>query len=129
MIIRLIWTWCRTPVHFEGFKFEYKGTEVNFDIIKASSWGMAKAKLAKAKVEEGALTASLSKTRTRTRPDVPTPGGNPEPSGGQPNTGPTTRSQTRGQQEQGTKRANEDGHKSNACMSAWLANSRRRGSK
>ena len=44
----------------------------------------------------------------------PTPGGNPEQSGGQPNTGPTTRSQTQGQQEQGTKRANEDGDQSNA---------------
>ena len=44
----------------------------------------------------------------------PTPGGNPEPSGGQRNTGPTTRSQTQGQQEQGTKRANEDGDQSNA---------------
>ena len=44
----------------------------------------------------------------------PTRGGNPEPSGGQPNTGPTTRSQTQGQQEQGTKRANEDGDQSNA---------------
>ena len=45
----------------------------------------------------------------------PTPGGtNPEPSGGQQNTGPTTRSQTQAQQEQGTKRANEDGDQSNA---------------
>ena len=43
-----------------------------------------------------------------------TPGGNSEPSGGQPNTGPTTRSQTQAQQEQGTKRANEDGDQSNA---------------
>ena len=43
-----------------------------------------------------------------------TPGGNSEPSGGQPNTGPTTRSQTQGKQEQGTKRANEDGDQSNA---------------
>ena len=43
-----------------------------------------------------------------------TPGGNPELSGGQPNTVPTTRSQTQGQQEQGTKRANEDGGQSNA---------------
>ena len=41
------------------------------------------------------------------------PGGNPEPSGGQPNTGATTRSQTQGQQEQGLKRANEDGDQSN----------------
>ena len=44
----------------------------------------------------------------------PTPGGNSEPSGGQANTGPTTSSQTQGQQEQGTKRANEDGDQSNA---------------
>ena len=44
----------------------------------------------------------------------PTPGGNPEPSGGQPNTGPTTRSLMQGQQEQGTKRANEDGDQSDA---------------
>ena len=43
-----------------------------------------------------------------------TAGGNPEPAGRQPNTGPTTRSQTQGQQEQGTKRANEDGDQSNA---------------
>ena len=45
----------------------------------------------------------------------PTPGGNCEPSRGQPNTGPTTRSQTPAQQEQGNKRANEDGDQSNAC--------------
>ena len=44
----------------------------------------------------------------------PTPGGNPVPSGGQPNLGHTTRCQTQGQQEQGTKRANEDGDQSNA---------------
>ena len=44
----------------------------------------------------------------------PTPGGNPEPSCGQPNTGPTTRSQTQGQQDQGTKRANEDWDQSDA---------------
>ena len=43
-----------------------------------------------------------------------TPGGNSEPSGGQPNTGHTTRFQTQAQQEQGTKRANEDGDQSNA---------------
>ena len=42
------------------------------------------------------------------------PGGNPETSGGQSNTGPTTCSQTQGQQEQETKRANEDGDQSNA---------------
>ena len=44
----------------------------------------------------------------------PTPGGNSEPSGGQPNTGPTTRFQTQAQQEQGTKRANKDGDQSNS---------------
>ena len=43
-----------------------------------------------------------------------TPGGNFEPSGGQSNRGPTTRSQTQAQQEQGTKHANEDGDQSNA---------------
>ena len=45
----------------------------------------------------------------------PTPGGTkPEPSGRQQNTGPTTRPETQAQQEQGTKRANEDGDQSNA---------------
>ena len=44
----------------------------------------------------------------------PTPGGNTVPSGGQPNTGPTTRSQTQVQQEQGTKRAHEDREQANA---------------
>ena len=44
----------------------------------------------------------------------PTPAGNPAPSGGQPNTGPTTRSQTQSKQEQGTKRANEGGDQPNA---------------
>ena len=43
-----------------------------------------------------------------------TPGGNFEPPGEQPNAGPTTRSQTQGQQEQGTKRANKNGEESNA---------------
>ena len=43
-----------------------------------------------------------------------TPGGNPEPSGGHPNTGSTTRSQTQDQQEQAFQRANEDGDQSNA---------------
>ena len=45
---------------------------------------------------------------------IPTPRGNPEPSGGQPNTEPTIPSQTQGQQEQGTKCANEYGDQSNA---------------
>ena len=44
----------------------------------------------------------------------PTPGGNSDPCGGQPNTGPTTRSQAQAHQEQGTKRANEDGNQSNS---------------
>ena len=43
-----------------------------------------------------------------------TPGGNSDPCGGKPNTGPLTRTQTQAQQEQGTKRANEDGDQSNA---------------
>ena len=43
-----------------------------------------------------------------------TPGENSEPSVGQSNTEPTTRSQTQAHQEQGTKRANEDGDQSNA---------------
>ena len=60
-----------------------------------------------------------------------TPGGNPEPSGGQHNTRPTTLSQTQAQQEQGTKRANEDGDQSNArkrsgfiCMARELGKQR-----
>ena len=44
----------------------------------------------------------------------PTPGRNSAPSAGQPNTGPTTCSPTQVQQEQGTKRANEDGDQSNS---------------
>ena len=43
-----------------------------------------------------------------------TPRENSEPSGGQPNTGPRTHSQTQAQQEQGTKRANEDGNQSSS---------------
>ena len=42
------------------------------------------------------------------------PGGNSEPSGGQSNTRPMTPSQTQAQQEQGTKRSDEDGDQSNA---------------
>ena len=48
----------------------------------------------------------------------PMPGGNPEPSGGQPITAPTTRFKTQAQQEQGMKRANEDGDQSNARKSS-----------
>ena len=55
-----------------------------------------------------------SANQSRGNPNT-TPGGNSEPSGGQPNTGPTTRSQTQAQKKQGTKRANEDGDQSNAC--------------
>ena len=55
----------------------------------------------------------------------PTPRGtNPEPSGGQHNTGPKTASQTQAQQEQGTKRANEDGDDRNARKPSrfmWMA--------
>ena len=46
------------------------------------------------------------------------PGENSEPSGGQSNMGPKTRSQTQAQQEQGTKRAKEDGDQSNARKSS-----------
>ena len=42
----------------------------------------------------------------------PNPGGNSEPSGGQ--SGPTTRSQTQAQQEQGAKREHEGGDDGNA---------------
>ena len=45
----------------------------------------------------------------------PKPGESSEPCGGQSKPGPTTRSQTQAQQEQGTKPANEDGDQSNAC--------------
>ena len=58
--------------------------------------------------EEEALTASPT-TRTRTNPN---PGGNLEPSGGQ--SGPTTRSQTQAQQEQGAKCEHEGGDDGNA---------------
>ena len=64
--------------------------------------------------EEEALTASPT-TRTRTRTEAtpnPNPWGNSEPSGGQ--SGPTTRSQTQAQQEQGAKREHEGGDDGNA---------------
>ena len=64
--------------------------------------------------EEEALTARTT-TRTRTRTEA-TPtliqGGTPSPSGGQ--SGPTTRSQTQAQQEQGAKREHEGGDDGNA---------------
>ena len=47
-------------------------------------------------------------------------GPTPEPTGGQQNTGPTTRSQTQAQNEQGTKPANKDGYQSNACKRSHL---------
>ena len=66
--------------------------------------------------EEEALTASQTRTtRTRTRTEA-TPtlirGGNSEPSGGQ--SGPTTRSQTHAQREQGANREHEGGDDGNA---------------
>ena len=61
--------------------------------------------------EEEALIASQTRTtRTRTRTEAtpnPNPGANSEPSGGQ--SGPTTRSQTQTQREQGAKREHEGG--------------------
>ena len=63
--------------------------------------------------EEEALTASQTRT-TRTRTGNPNPnlGGNSEPSGGQ--SGPTTRSQTQAQREQGAKCEHEGGDDGNA---------------
>ena len=71
----------------------------------------------RAKVDqEEALTASQTRTtRTRTRTEgtpIPNPGGNSEPSGGQ--SGPTTRSQTQAQREQGAKCEHEGGDDGNA---------------
>ena len=78
---------------------------------------MAKGKGGKGKVGRGGSDRKPDKDKNANQaggnPNT-TPGGNSEPSGGQPNTGPTTRSQTQAQQEQGTKRANEDGDQSNA---------------
>ena len=68
-------------------------------------------------MDEEEVTASLTKDKNANPSEMnpnSTPGGNPEPSGGQPNTGPTTPSRTQGQQEQGTECANEDGDQSNA---------------
>ena len=50
----------------------------------------------------------------------PTPRGNSEPPVGQPNTGPTTRSQMQPQQEQGTNRANEDDDRANSRKRSYL---------
>ena len=80
-------------------------------VAKASPMAMAKAKVAKPGVDEENKVKNANPSRGN--PDT-TPGGYPEPLGGQPNTGPTTRSQTQAQQEQGSKRANDDGDQSNA---------------
>ena len=89
----------------------------NKDNGQGKSKGNGKGQGGKGKVGQGGGDRKADKDKNANpfggNPN-PTPGGNPEPSGGQPNTGPTTRSQTQGQQEQGTKRANEDGDQSNA---------------
>ena len=86
------------------------------DSGKGKSEGNGKGKGGKGKGGQGGSDRKPDKDKnadqSRGNPNT-TPGGNSEPSGGQPNTGPTTRSQTQAQQEQGTKRANEDGDQSN----------------
>ena len=89
----------------------------NKDNGQGRSKGNGKGQGGKGKGGRGGGDRKLEKDKdanpSRGNPN-PKPWGNPEPSGGQPNTGPTTRSQTQVQQEQGTKRANEDGDQSNA---------------
>ena len=89
----------------------------NKDSGQDTSKGHGKDKGGKGKGGRGGSDRKPDKDKKATpsagNPNI-TPGGNSEPSGGQPNTGPTTRSQTQAQQEQGTKRANEDGDQSNA---------------
>ena len=87
------------------------------DSGKGNSKGNGKGQGGKSKGGRGGSDRKLDKDKnadqSRANPNT-TPGGNSEPSGGQPNTGPTTCSQTQAQQEQGTKRANKDGDQSNA---------------
>ena len=84
---------------------------------KGKSKGKGKGQVGKSKGGRGGSDRKPDRDKnadqSRGNPTT-TPRGNSEPSGGQPNTGPTTRSQTQAQHEQGTKRANEDGDQSNA---------------
>ena len=87
------------------------------DSCKGTSKGIGKGQGGKGKGGPGGSDRKLDKHKKANEsggnPHT-TPGGTSEPSGGQSNMGPTTFSQTQGQQEQGTKRANEDGDQSNA---------------
>ena len=87
------------------------------DSGKGKSKGNGKGQGGKSKGGRGGSDRKLDRDKnadqSRANPNT-TPGGNSDPSGGQPNTGPTTCSQTQAQQEQGTKRANKDGDQSNA---------------
>ena len=89
----------------------------NKDNCQSKSKGNGKGRGGKGKGGRGGSDRKPDKDKnanpSRGNPNT-TPGGNCEPSGGQQNTGPMTRPQTQGQQEQGTKRANEDGDQSNA---------------
>ena len=89
----------------------------NKDNGQGKSKGNGKGQGGKGKGERGGGDRKPDKDKNANPPrgnPNSTPGGNPEPSGGQPNRGPTTRSQMQGQQKQGTKCANEDGDQSNA---------------
>ena len=89
----------------------------NKDSGKGRSKGNGKGQGGKGKGGRGGSDRKLDKDKkvdqSGWNPNT-TPGGNSEPSGGQSNTGTTARSRTQAQQEQGSKRANEDGDQSNA---------------
>ena len=87
------------------------------DSGKGKSKGNGKGQGGKGKGGRGGSDCKPDKEKnadqSRGNPNT-TQGGNSERSGGQPNTGHTTRSLTQAQPEQGTKRANEDWDQSNA---------------
>ena len=91
--------------------------DANKDSGEGKSKGNGKGQGGKGKVGGGGSDRKLDKDKnadqSRGNPNT-TPGGNSEPSAGQSNTRPTTRSQTQAEQEQGTKRANEDEAQSSA---------------
>ena len=95
----------------------------NKDSGQGKSKGNGKGQISKGKGGRGGSDRKPDKNRNTEQSgwnSNTTPGGNSEPSGRQPNTGPTTRSQAQAQQEQGTKRANEDGAQSNARKRSHL---------
>ena len=87
------------------------------DSGKGTSKGNGKGQGGKGKDGRGGSDRKPGKDKevdqSRGKPHT-TPGGNSEPSGGQSNTGPTTRSQTQAQQERWIKRANDNGDQCNA---------------